>query len=56
VGRNDYGHPAPATLQRLMAHAVDVHRTDREGTVTVVTDGTRMTVESNRGRASYDVR
>jgi competence protein ComEC len=56
VGRNDYGHPAPATLQRLAAHGVDVHRTDREGTVTVLTDGMRMTIESKRGRASYDVR
>jgi competence protein ComEC len=56
VGRNDYGHPAPATLQRLAAHGVDVHRTDREGTVTVLTDGMRMTIESKGGRASYDVR
>jgi competence protein ComEC len=56
VGRNDYGHPAPATLQRLASHGVDVHRTDREGTVTVLTDGERMTIESKRGRASYDVR
>jgi competence protein ComEC len=56
VGRNDYGHPAPATLQRLASHGVDVHRTDREGTVSVLTDGIRMTIESKRGRASYDVR
>jgi competence protein ComEC len=56
LGRNDYGHPAPATLARLRAHGVAVHRTDREGTVTVVTDGRRMTVQSNAGTTSYDVR
>jgi competence protein ComEC len=56
VGRNDYGHPAPATLERLAAHGVDMHRTDREGTVSVVTDGVRMTIESKRARVSYDVR
>jgi competence protein ComEC len=56
LGRNDYGHPAPATLARLRAHGVAVHRTDREGTVTVVTDGRRMTVKSSAGTTSYDVR
>jgi competence protein ComEC len=56
LGRNDYGHPAPATLERLRAHGVAVHRTDREGTVSVVTDGVRMTVGSRDGTASYDVR
>jgi competence protein ComEC len=55
LGRNDYGHPAPATLARLRAHGVAVHRTDREGTVSVVTDGRCMTVRSREGTASYDV-
>jgi competence protein ComEC len=56
LGRNDYGHPAAATLERLRSHGVAVHRTDREGTVTVKTDGRRMTVSSQVGTASYDVR
>lgn len=56
LGRNDYGHPAPATLERLRAHGVAVHRTDLEGTITVVTDGQRMTVRSRAGSTSYDVR
>ncbi len=56
LGRNDYGHPAPATLERLRAHGVAVHRTDLEGTITVVTDGLRMTVRSRDGTADYDVR
>jgi competence protein ComEC len=33
--RNPYGHPVPATLAALRAAGVDVHRTDREGTVVV---------------------
>jgi competence protein ComEC len=56
LGRNDYGHPAPATLGRLAAHGVAVHRTDREGTITVVTDGRQMTVRSAAGSTTYDVR
>ena len=56
LGRNDYGHPAPATLERLRRHGVAVQRTDREGTITVVTDGRRMTVQSRGGTADYDVR
>jgi competence protein ComEC len=56
LGRNDYGHPAPATLARLAAHGVAVHRTDREGTITVLTDGRRMTLRSRAGETSYDVR
>jgi competence protein ComEC len=56
LGRNDYGHPAPETLARLAAHGVAVHRTDFEGTITVLTDGRRMTVRSRAGTASYDVR
>ena len=56
VGQNDYGHPAPATLARLAAHGIPVRRTDRDGTVSVTTDGLRMQVHSEQGTAQYDVR
>lgn len=37
VGRyNRYGHPAPEVIRRLEAHGVRVHRTDREGTISVL--------------------
>lgn len=37
---NSYGHPAPETLERLAQAGAEVHRTDREGTVTIrVRDG-----------------
>jgi competence protein ComEC len=40
--RNTYGHPAPEVMARLMAHGVHVHRTDREGTITLESDGQRV--------------
>ena len=56
VGRNDYGHPAPATLTRLAAHGVPVRRTDQEGTISVSTDGRRMRVRTTHGSLELDVR
>jgi competence protein ComEC len=35
---NDYGHPAPATLNALQERGFAVHRTDLEGDIAVVTD------------------
>jgi competence protein ComEC len=40
--RNTYGHPAPVVVARLAAHGVQVHRTDREGTITLESDGQRV--------------
>jgi competence protein ComEC len=56
VGRNDYGHPAPETLARLDSRRVPVLRTDREGTVSVATDGTTMKISSRLGELSYPVK
>ncbi len=56
VGRNDYGHPAPETLARLGSRRVPVLRTDRDGTVSVTTDGTTMKVSSRQGELSYPVK
>ncbi len=37
VGRgNRFGHPAPEVLARLERFGVEIHRTDREGTITVL--------------------
>jgi len=44
--RNPYGHPAPATIDRLRAHRVQVLRTDVDGTVEVVLDGIRATARA----------
>ena len=44
-GRNHYGHPFPATLASLAAVGAHVHRTDRNGAVTVTTDGERLAID-----------
>jgi competence protein ComEC len=55
-GRNRYGHPAPATLQRLSSAAVQTWRTDQEGTVSVDTDGRTFRVRGARTQARFDAR
>jgi competence protein ComEC len=56
VGQNTYGHPAPETLERLRRHRVTLWRTDRDGLVTVTTDGRRMIVRAASHSMTYDVR
>ena len=56
VGQNTYGHPSPATLRRLRRHRVDVWQTNREGTISVTTDGSRMTMQSHDRLTTYQVR
>ncbi|RKT77098.1 competence protein ComEC [Terracoccus luteus] len=41
---NDYGHPAPATLDALSQRGFRVHRTDLEGDLAVVDDGDGLRV------------
>jgi competence protein ComEC len=55
VGRNDYGHPAPETLSRLERRRIPVFRTDRDGTVSVTTDGTTMRVRTRDGERAYSL-
>ena len=43
---NRFGHPAPEVLQRLAAAGVRVYRTDRDGQITVETDGTGAVVRT----------
>ena len=56
VGRNKYGHPAPPTLARLRRHRVEVWRTDRDGAITVTTNGSEMRVQSKSRSTTHDVR
>jgi competence protein ComEC len=49
--RNRYGHPAAATIDRLTAVADRVFRTDRDGSVTIATDGAALSVSANRDTA-----
>ena len=41
---NPYGHPSPELLERLESAGVRILRTDRDGAVHVLTDGTRIEV------------
>ncbi|MGH7631458.1 MAG: DNA internalization-related competence protein ComEC/Rec2, partial [Gemmatimonadales bacterium] len=55
VGGNTYGHPAPETLARLARQGVELRRTDRDGTVSVLTDGATMTVGSKGRETSHNL-
>jgi competence protein ComEC len=43
---NPYGHPSPDTLERIRAEGTRLFRTDRDGAVTLATDGKSMNVRS----------
>jgi competence protein ComEC len=45
---NSFGHPAPETLEQLQAAGVKVYRTDQNGTIEIITDGTGYTVRTQR--------
>ena len=45
---NSFRHPHPKVLERLQAHRAGILRTDRDGLVTVRTDGRRIFVETFR--------
>ena len=42
---NTFGHPAPATLQRLTEWPLAVYRTDRDGAIVFRSDGKTMQME-----------
>ena len=41
---NDYGHPNQALLDRLSERGITVYRTDEDGSITLLLDGTSVTV------------
>ncbi len=45
---NRYKHPAQDTLNRLERSGTEIHRTDLEGTVTLISTGRGITVETER--------
>jgi competence protein ComEC len=45
---NPYGHPAPSTVRALRRAGVRTYRTDRDGTVKLVVDGSSMTVRTEQ--------
>ena len=53
--RNRFGHPHPTTLTTLADAGTRVWRTDRDGAVTVVTDGTSLEVFASRPQRTLDI-
>jgi competence protein ComEC len=54
VGRgNRFGHPAPAVLQRYQEIHAELFRTDRDGAVSIDTDGKSMNVRTFMGRTLH---
>ena len=53
VGQNRYGHPTPEAIARLGAAGARIWRTDREGHITVETDGHEFTVRGASGSATF---
>ena len=49
---NPYGHPTAQALDRLRAAGARTYRTDRDGSVTVETDGHDLRVHASGGRES----
>jgi competence protein ComEC len=47
---NPYGHPSPATIDRLHTMGAQVLRTDLDGNLTVTSDGSDLQVSSSGGR------
>jgi len=45
---NPYGHPHPQLLQRLASHRIKYYRTDQNGTIQLLIDGSGYRVETGR--------
>lgn len=55
VGANRYGHPHPAVLEALRRAGCATWRTDRDGLVTIVTDGVSVTVRTAAGDTTFAI-
>lgn len=53
---NTYGHPHKETMEKLAASNITVYRTDEQGTLTAISDGSRITWEFTSGSPAEDSR
>lgn len=54
VGKgNSYGHPHKSTMERLKDRGIKVYRTDENGTIIAVSDGKKITFNTNPGNYVY---
>jgi competence protein ComEC len=49
--KNNYGHPAPSTLERLSDHGAEIYRTDLDGSIEITADGSDLAVATSYNRA-----
>ncbi len=47
LGKNNYGHPAPEVLEKLERSGIRVMRTDVNGDVKIISDGTKIQISSS---------
>jgi competence protein ComEC len=47
---NRFGFPAPAVMERFRKRGIAVHRTDQEGAIRAVSDGTVWVIEAIIGK------
>lgn len=52
---NSYDHPTDAVLSRLRDAGVKVYRTDLQGDIKIVSDGTNVTVSTQRNASQQDI-
>ena len=48
---NPFGHPAESVVERFEAHGVKLLRTDRDGAITMITDGNSLSVHTYAERS-----
>ena len=55
VGKNSYGHPTQNTIDKLTRAGAIIYRTDLQGDVTFVSDGKKLSVETEKNASSFEV-
>ena len=45
VGKNSYGHPTPEAIEHLTTAGSQIFRTDQDGDVHLVTDGSKYWIK-----------
>lgn len=46
--QNNYEHPHQVTIDKLNNKNIDIHRTDKEGTIIITSDGTNITITNKQ--------